>query len=202
MENPIKVFNPLDVRNAFVVLENSTHKDVFAQFAGLKEKRDKDLENGFTVYINENDGQQAVYNKGPKDSKFILTRMILDNRRVSDTLHGKYDISGNTVDISVDQESGNPMVSCRVFLNDNLISSRSSPFDLAGQQTDAFLRNLVTSQEGDAERLQKTILPENSPYPLVNMMLKGFGESVIDTDYTKKMFDKLSAKDRVTWNKK
>lgn len=202
MENPLKIFSSKDVKTALSVHQEADHAQVFDAFDGTCQKREADLKKGFQVVIgDESDGLSETYTKGPNKSKFNVIRTILNGKNASESITGNYDIDGHEVLVSVDKGAGNPMVSARVFLDHNLISSRSSPFDTAAQMSDSFLADVVQGQEGDTSRLQKTINAENSPYPFAKKMLTDYAASVLDTDKIQEMHQKMSKKDKTAWNK-
>jgi len=91
-----------------------------------------------------------------------------------------------------------------VFLNHQLVANRTSPFDLAAQQSDAFLRTLVEAQEGGLSRLDETIKEERSPLPFIGKMLSDYQNSQVDPKETERMFKKMkrsSNVENIAWNR-
>ena len=201
-ENTLKIFDTEDVKTALGVQETATHNEVFDAFNRTGKKREADLKEGFQVIIgDERDGHSVSYTKGPNGSEFNVIRTILNREIAREQVDGNYDVDGHKVSVQVDRGTNNPMVSVRVFLDNDLISSRTSPYDTAAQMSDSFLSDVVQAQEGDNSKLQNTIEAKNSPYPFAKKMLSDYAISVPDTAKIQKMYLIMSKKDKTVWNK-
>lgn len=92
-------------------------------------------------------------------------------------------------------------MTCRVYLNGSLVASRTSPFDWANQQADAFVRKMVEGNEGDASRLDQTITDERLPYPFAIKMLQDFATATPDQQRISSMAEKMKGSGTVVMNK-
>ena len=205
-KNVIQSFNLEALKTSLGIYENTTYPEIQKFFNELQVKMGQDLVGGFSTWVDSRnmDGHCGVCLKGVGGkSKFILRKRILDGKSVRTILSGLYEISGNRVSIDIDQETNSPLVNCRVFLNHNLVANRTSPFDLAAQQSDAFLRTIVETQ-GDPGRLDKTLKEERSPLPFIGKMLSDYQNSQVDSKETKRMFNKMKESpyvENVVWNR-
>ena len=188
----IQPYNLDGLKNVLGVRGESTHNEVFAAFGQAGQKIETDLPQGFTVWVNENDlGSTAVYNAGDRNSWFLAKRMIINGQNVREEITGNYPQGKSTISVSVDREAGSPFVSCRVFVDGSLVASRTSPADWAGQQADAFTRQVAEAQGDDPTRLDKTLGDDRSPYPFARKMLEDFANSQPDQKRIGQMFNKM-----------
>ena len=188
----IQPYNLDGLKNVLGVRGEATHNEVFSTFEQAVYKTENDLPQGFTVWVNENDlGSTAVYNAGHKNSWFLAKRMIINGQKVREEVAGNYPQGKTNVSISVDRETGSPFVSCRVFVDGSLVASRTSPADWAGQQADAFTRQVAEAQGDDPSRLDKTLGDDRSPYPFAMKMLNDFANSKPDQRRIEQMFNKM-----------
>jgi hypothetical protein len=190
------------IRDAVGAPETAGHHEVIELFDELSPKAGQDLLDGFTAWVKENDlGSTVVYETDARGTRFVVNKMLIDGQVVRSQISGEYATDNNKVNVSVDQETGSPFVTCRVYLNGSLLANRTSPFDVAGQQADAFTRNLVEANEGDASRLDETIRDERSPYPFAVKMLSDFTNATPDQQRIGEMAEKMQKTSIVVLNK-
>lgn len=179
------------LRVALGVVEDSSQNDVAIELKKLLAKFESDLRQGFFVWVTENDlGNCATYNK-LGNVRFVLTKTLIDGvpRRIKIT--GVYKVSNHEIVIDVQQNVGDSIISSNLFLDESLIAGRTSPFDSAGQQAAAFLRQLIIGKGDDPSRLDLTIGDDRSPYPFALKMLRDFSGSTNDQEYTEHMMKKM-----------
>lgn len=202
----IQLFNLEGIKTALHITEiDTSHSEVKDLFDKQISKIDRDLAEGFSVYIDEQnlDGHAGVYTSIPGKARFVLTKIVLDGSAHRETLSGRYEIEGGEVAVRVDRPIKSPILNCSVFLNNHLVASRSNPFDWAAQHAERLLRQAVEAKGEDPSKLDATIKLERTPFPFVKKMLNDFSQSKLDREYTQQMFEKMAKikGKTVVWNR-